>query len=123
MVSVRGVRSRSCDEYHGPSRPGGSGPTGRGDRRPLDLRRARRPHLPHGHRRQGPLRPRTRQRQRPLPTQPRPRPESSLRRLGVEAVDLYQAHAWDPLTPVEETLAFFDDAVRAGKVRYSGLSN
>jgi aryl-alcohol dehydrogenase-like predicted oxidoreductase len=49
--------------------------------------------------------------------------EASLRRLGVEAVDLYQAHAWDPLTPLEETLRFFDDAVRAGKIRYAGVSN
>ena len=49
--------------------------------------------------------------------------ESSLRRLGVDAVDLYQLHSWDPLTPVEETLAFLDDAVRDGKVRYAGLSN
>jgi aryl-alcohol dehydrogenase-like predicted oxidoreductase len=49
--------------------------------------------------------------------------DASLRRLGVENVDLYQAHAWDPLTPIEETLGFFDDAVRAGKIRYAGLSN
>jgi len=49
--------------------------------------------------------------------------DASLRRLGVEAIDLYQAHAWDPLTPIEETLRFFDDAVRAGKIRYAGLSN
>ncbi len=49
--------------------------------------------------------------------------DASLRRLGVDCVDLYQVHAWDPLTPVEETLGFFDDAVRAGKVRYAGLSN
>jgi aryl-alcohol dehydrogenase-like predicted oxidoreductase len=49
--------------------------------------------------------------------------EASLRRLGVEAVDLYQAHAWDPLTPLPETLRFFDDAVRAGKIRYAGVSN
>jgi aryl-alcohol dehydrogenase-like predicted oxidoreductase len=49
--------------------------------------------------------------------------DASLRRLGVEAVDLYQAHAWDPLTPLEETLRFFDDAVRAGKIRYAGVSN
>ena len=49
--------------------------------------------------------------------------DASLRRLGVETVDLYQAHAWDPLTPIEETLAFFDDAVRAGKIRYFGVSN
>ncbi|WP_222109357.1 aldo/keto reductase [Streptomyces cupreus] len=49
--------------------------------------------------------------------------DSSLTRLGVDAVDLYQLHGWDPLTPIEETLAFLDDAVRAGKIRYSGLSN
>ncbi|WP_194891794.1 aldo/keto reductase [Catenulispora pinisilvae] len=49
--------------------------------------------------------------------------DASLRRLGIETVDLYQAHAWDPLTPIEETLGFFDDAVRAGKIRYPGVSN
>jgi aryl-alcohol dehydrogenase-like predicted oxidoreductase len=49
--------------------------------------------------------------------------EASLQRLRVDCIDLYQVHAWDPLTPVEETLGFFDDAVRAGKVRYAGLSN
>ena len=49
--------------------------------------------------------------------------EASLRRLGVDAVDLYQLHSWDPLTPIDETLAFLDDAVRHGKVRYAGLSN
>jgi aryl-alcohol dehydrogenase-like predicted oxidoreductase len=49
--------------------------------------------------------------------------EASLRRLRVDTIDLYQVHGWDPLTPVEETLGFFDDAVRAGKVRYAGLSN
>jgi aryl-alcohol dehydrogenase-like predicted oxidoreductase len=49
--------------------------------------------------------------------------DASLRRLGVDAVDLYQAHAWDPLTPLGETLGFFDDAVRAGKIRYAGVSN
>lgn len=49
--------------------------------------------------------------------------DASLRRLGVETIDLYQAHAWDPLTPIEETLAFFDQAVRAGKIRYVGVSN
>ena len=46
--------------------------------------------------------------------------DASLRRLGVETIDLYQAHAWDPVTPLEETLRFFDDAVRAGKIRYAG---
>ena len=49
--------------------------------------------------------------------------DASLRRLGVDAVDLYQAHGWDPVTPIEETLSFLDDAVRAGKIRYAGVSN
>lgn len=49
--------------------------------------------------------------------------EDSLRRLGVEHVDLYQMHAWDALTPLEETLRFLDDAVRAGKIAYYGFSN
>ncbi len=49
--------------------------------------------------------------------------DASLRRLGVEGVDLYQVHSWDPLTPVEETLRFLDDAVRQGKIHYVGLSN
>jgi aryl-alcohol dehydrogenase-like predicted oxidoreductase len=49
--------------------------------------------------------------------------EASLRRLGVDAVDLYQVHAWDPYTPPEEWLRFFDDAVGAGKILYPGLSN
>lgn len=47
----------------------------------------------------------------------------SLRRLGVEHIDLYQMHAWDALTPIEETLRFLDDAVRAGKIGYYGFSN
>jgi len=49
--------------------------------------------------------------------------DSSLRRLGVERVDLYQVHAYDPWTPLDETLGFLDDAVRAGKIHYAGLSN
>jgi aryl-alcohol dehydrogenase-like predicted oxidoreductase len=49
--------------------------------------------------------------------------DASLRRLGVDEIDLYQLHAFDPLTPLEETLRFLDDVVRAGKVRYVGLSN
>jgi aryl-alcohol dehydrogenase-like predicted oxidoreductase len=49
--------------------------------------------------------------------------EASLRRLGVDHVDLYQLHAWDPHTPLEETLRFLDDAVRAGAISYPGLSN
>ncbi|MCW2602318.1 MAG: putative oxidoreductase, aldo/keto reductase family [Pseudonocardiales bacterium] len=48
---------------------------------------------------------------------------ASLRRLGREKVDLYQLHGWDALTPIEETLRYLDDAVRAGKVNYIGLSN
>ena len=48
---------------------------------------------------------------------------ASLRRLGVESIDLYQLHSWDPLTPVEEYLRFIDHAVSAGKVHYFGLSN
>jgi aryl-alcohol dehydrogenase-like predicted oxidoreductase len=49
--------------------------------------------------------------------------DASLRRLGVESVDLYQVHAFDPHTPLEETLRFLDDAVTAGKIAYVGLSN
>lgn len=49
--------------------------------------------------------------------------EGSLRRLGVEAIDLYYAHRDDPGTPVEETLEAFDALVRAGKVRALGASN
>jgi aryl-alcohol dehydrogenase-like predicted oxidoreductase len=49
--------------------------------------------------------------------------DASLRRLDVDVVDLYQAHAWDPLTPIEEVLRFFDEMVRAGKIRYAGVSN
>jgi len=49
--------------------------------------------------------------------------DASLKRLNVETIDLYQLHAWDPLTPVEETLSFLNDAVHAGKIHYVGLSN
>jgi aryl-alcohol dehydrogenase-like predicted oxidoreductase len=49
--------------------------------------------------------------------------DDSLRRLGVDVVDLYQVHAWDPLTPLTETLRTLDGFVRAGKIRYYGLSN
>jgi aryl-alcohol dehydrogenase-like predicted oxidoreductase len=49
--------------------------------------------------------------------------DASLRRLNVETIDLYQLHGWDPLTRLEETLRFLDDAVRAGKINYVGLSN
>lgn len=49
--------------------------------------------------------------------------DASLKRLNVETVDLYQLHASDMKTPMEETLAFLDDAVRAGKIHYVGISN
>jgi aryl-alcohol dehydrogenase (NADP+) len=49
--------------------------------------------------------------------------DASLRRLGLDAVDLYQVHAFDPWTPLEETLRTLDGFVRAGKIRYYGLSN
>src|SRR6266852_2689436 len=49
--------------------------------------------------------------------------DASLRRLGLESVDLYQVHAYDPLTPLEETLRTLDQFMRAGKIRYWGLSN
>ena len=49
--------------------------------------------------------------------------ENSLRRLQTDYIDLYQAHQWDPATPIEESLLAFDALVRAGKVRYVGVSN
>ena len=49
--------------------------------------------------------------------------DASLGRLGLDSVDLYQVHAYDPLTPLEETLRTLDGFVLAGKIRYWGLSN
>lgn len=49
--------------------------------------------------------------------------DKSLRRLGIETIDLYYAHVDDRQTPLEETLAAFERLVRAGKVRYIGASN
>ena len=49
--------------------------------------------------------------------------EDSLRRLKTDYIDLYQLHAADPATPIEETLRALDDLVRAGKVRFIGNSN
>jgi aryl-alcohol dehydrogenase-like predicted oxidoreductase len=49
--------------------------------------------------------------------------DASLTRLGVDHIDLYQMHAWDALTPIDETLSFLDDAVAAGKIGYYGFSN
>jgi aryl-alcohol dehydrogenase (NADP+) len=49
--------------------------------------------------------------------------DDSLRRLGVDHVDLYQIHRWDPRTPIEETLEALHDVVKAGKARYIGASS
>lgn len=49
--------------------------------------------------------------------------DASLRRLGIDQIDLYQMHSWDGLTPLEETLRCLDDAVRSGKIAYYGFSN
>jgi aryl-alcohol dehydrogenase-like predicted oxidoreductase len=49
--------------------------------------------------------------------------EASLRRLKVDVIDLYQVHAWDGLTPVDEIIGALDLLVRQGKVRYVGCSN
>ncbi|OBI77347.1 aldo/keto reductase [Mycobacterium asiaticum] len=49
--------------------------------------------------------------------------ENSLRRLQTDYIDLYWLHLWDKDTPIEETMAALDDLVRAGKVRYLGVSD
>jgi aryl-alcohol dehydrogenase-like predicted oxidoreductase len=49
--------------------------------------------------------------------------DASLQRLGTDHVDLWQLHAWDPVTPWEEALAAVDTAVASGRVRYAGVSN
>jgi aryl-alcohol dehydrogenase-like predicted oxidoreductase len=49
--------------------------------------------------------------------------ENSLRRLQTDYIDLYWLHMWDANTPIEETMAALDDLVRAGKVRYLGVSD
>jgi aryl-alcohol dehydrogenase-like predicted oxidoreductase len=49
--------------------------------------------------------------------------DASLRRLGMDYVDLYQIHRWDRRTPVEETMEALHDVVRAGKARYLGASS
>ncbi len=49
--------------------------------------------------------------------------DASLERLQLDHIDLYQIHGQDPLAPIEETLDALDDCVRAGKVRYIGVSN
>jgi len=49
--------------------------------------------------------------------------EASLSRLGIETIDLYQIHRFDPATPIDETLRALEDLVRQGKVRYIGASS
>jgi aryl-alcohol dehydrogenase-like predicted oxidoreductase len=49
--------------------------------------------------------------------------EASLKRLGTDHIDLFQLHAFDARTPIEEALSTLDDFVRAGKIRYLGVSN
>ena len=49
--------------------------------------------------------------------------DASLRRLGTDYVDLYQLHAYDPSTPLDEALEALDTVVRSGKARYVGVSN
>ena len=49
--------------------------------------------------------------------------EQSLRRLKTDYIDLYWMHFWDPHTPIDETMRALDDLVRAGKVRYIGVSD
>ncbi|WP_104126198.1 aldo/keto reductase [Cryobacterium sp. Y57] len=49
--------------------------------------------------------------------------DGTLRRLGVDHIDLYQVHSWDPITPLDETLGFLEFAVQSGKISYAGLSN
>ncbi|OCC01092.1 aldo/keto reductase [Labrys sp. WJW] len=49
--------------------------------------------------------------------------DKALKRLGTDYIDLFQLHGFDALTPVEEVLQTFDDLIRAGKIRYIGVSN
>ena len=49
--------------------------------------------------------------------------DASLQRLGMDFVDLYQIHRWDPHTPIEETMEALHDVVKAGKARYIGASS
>jgi len=49
--------------------------------------------------------------------------DASLRRLGLDYVDLYQIHRWDPRTPIEETMGALHEVVQAGKARYLGASS
>jgi aryl-alcohol dehydrogenase-like predicted oxidoreductase len=63
------------------------------------------------------------QRQGGKPAYVRQAVEDSLRRLGIDCIDLYQLHQPDPLTPIEETVGAMEDLKRAGKVREIGCSN
>ena len=63
------------------------------------------------------------QRRRFVALSPDPRGRRGLSRLGTDYIDLFQLHGFDALTPVEEVLSTLDDLVRAGKIRYVGVSN
>jgi aryl-alcohol dehydrogenase-like predicted oxidoreductase len=49
--------------------------------------------------------------------------DASLKRLGLDHIDLYQTHGWDPITPIEETVDVLADIVKSGRVRYVGFCN
>ena len=49
--------------------------------------------------------------------------DASLKRLGIDYIDLYQIHRWDYHTPIEETMEALHDLVKSGKVRYIGASS
>src|ERR1044071_4132595 len=49
--------------------------------------------------------------------------ERSLKRLGTDFIDLLYVHIWDPLTPIDEVMRSLDDLIRAGHIRYIGVSN
>ena len=63
------------------------------------------------------------QRRRQPPQEPRLSLERSLRRLRTDYIDIYWVHVWDRHTPIEETMRALDDAVRAGKILYVGISD
>src|SRR6202043_2016892 len=92
--------------------------------RPMVCRPSSRCSRPRRPRDESPLRHRAgRQRKRVVTSQLGPCTDGVPASSGPGKIDLYQLHGWDPLTPIEETLRFLDDAVHAGKINYIGLSN